>query len=67
MDTPTPTPDLITTTEVARRLACSRPTVRKLLDDGKLPAHRDARLIRIPRSSVDAYLEQTATGGGRRG
>jgi len=64
MDTP-PTPTLTTTTEVARRLSCSRPTVRRLLDEGKLSGHRDGRRIRIDASSVDTYLAQTAVGGRR--
>jgi len=63
----TPPPDLVSTTEVARTLACSRPTVRKLLEEGKLSGIRDGRLIRVSRSSVDTYLAQTAVGGVRRG
>lgn len=63
MDThPSP---LATTAEVADALRCSLPTVRRLLDDGKLKGHRDGRRIRIVRASVKAYLESTAIGGGR--
>lgn len=58
-------PELITTTEVARALSCSRPTVRKLLEDGKLSGIRDGRLIRVERASLTRYLETTRTGGGR--
>ena len=58
-------PDLLTTTEVARTLAVSRPTVHKLLDTGRLSGIRDGRLVRVSRSSLANYLETVRTGGGR--
>lgn len=56
-------PDLLTTTEVARTLAVSRPTVHRLLDTGRLSGIRDGRLVRISRASLTTYLETVRAGG----
>lgn len=62
----TTSPDLVPTSDVARRLGCSLPTVRRLLADGKLSGIRDGRLIRVRRTSVEDYLKRNATGGDSR-
>ena len=47
---------LLTIEDVARHLACSTRTVRRLLDEGELPVIRLNRLVRILPSDLDRYI-----------
>ena len=47
----------VTPTEAAKLLGMSRPQVRKLLDQGKLPYRLVGTHHRIPISAIDAFLD----------
>ena len=48
---------LITETEAAKILGMSRPQVRKLLDQGRLPYRLVGSHHRIPVSAINAFLD----------
>jgi excisionase family DNA binding protein len=49
---------MISPAELQRLLGCGRTTTYKLLETGTIRSYRVARLIRIRRSDVIAFLEQ---------
>jgi len=52
----------LTVTAIARRFDVSRPTVRALVDEGKLPALRfSPRKILIAEDALDEYIEKRST------
>lgn len=53
-------PAVLTVEEVAAFLWIPARTVRKLLDEGKLPGHKIGRAWRIPRAAVLKYAEAPA-------
>lgn len=57
--TPTPSrlPHLLTVAGVAKRLAVSIKTTRRLIDRGELQIHRVGRQIRVSESDLFLYLE----------
>lgn len=56
--------DLLTVREVARRLAVSVPTVRRLLRDGRLPHVRPSPgAVRVKPADLAAYIERQTIGG----
>ena len=57
--TPTP-PRALTIREAAATLGLSRYTVQDLIAEGRLPAVQIGRLWRIPVTSIDALLADTA-------
>jgi excisionase family DNA binding protein len=49
----------LTVAEVAAKLACSEPTVRRRIRDGELPAvqlGRPGSAVRVPRAALEAWL-----------
>jgi len=46
----------LTVAEAARRAACHQETIRRATRDGRLPALRVGRAIRVRASDVDAWL-----------
>lgn len=53
------TDDLLDVTTVAKLLSVSKMTVYRLIEDGRLPAMRIGRMFRIPRSTLDSYLNSS--------
>ncbi len=53
----------LTVAEVAEVLKLNQQTVRNWIDQGKLPAIRVGRRVRIKRSDFERVLEAGATGG----
>jgi excisionase family DNA binding protein len=53
----------LTVAEVAEVLKLNQQTVRNWIDQGKLPAIRVGRRVRIKRSDFERVLEQGATAG----
>jgi excisionase family DNA binding protein len=53
----------LTVAEVAQVLKLNQQTVRNWIDQGKLPAIRVGRRVRIKRSDFERVLEQGATAG----
>lgn len=51
---------LYTIEEVAKLLRVKRRTVRKIMDDGDLPAIRVRNQYRIPQSALEAYMRSIA-------
>ena len=49
---------MISPAELQEWLGCGRSTTYKLLETGAIRSYRVARLIRIRRSDVSAFLEQ---------
>jgi excisionase family DNA binding protein len=49
-------PNLLTTAEAARVLRCSRGTVYRLIDEGKLPALRVGGRLRIDAGQLERWL-----------
>jgi excisionase family DNA binding protein len=45
-----------TVAQIAEYLSVSKRTVRRWIEKRKLRAHRPGRLVRIPRSKLDAFL-----------
>ncbi len=56
---------LLTVPETARLLRISRNLAYELVARGELPAVRLGRVIRIPRSELDDWLEKSAARPGR--
>jgi excisionase family DNA binding protein len=55
--------ELLTVAEVAERLHCSKPTVRRCIRDGELPAVRlggAGSAVRIPARALEAWLKERA-------
>jgi excisionase family DNA binding protein len=50
------TEEFLTVAEVAERLRLNHQTVRNWIDDGKLPAFRIGRRVRIARSDFDRVV-----------
>jgi excisionase family DNA binding protein len=48
--------ELLTATEVAKRLRISKPTLYDLLRSGQLASLKIGRARRIPASAVDAFI-----------
>jgi len=53
--------DLLTTSEVARRLRLTRQTVQRMIKRGDLKASRIGRDWRVKRSTLEAFLRETET------
>lgn len=51
-------PKDLTTTVAARRIGVSRPTLMKLIREGKMPAHQVGTHWRVRTADVDAYRAQ---------
>jgi excisionase family DNA binding protein len=51
------TEEFLTVAEVATRLKLNDQTVRNWIDDGKLPAFRIGRRVRITRSDFDRFVD----------
>jgi excisionase family DNA binding protein len=51
------TEEFLTVAEVAARLRLNDQTVRNWIDDGKLPAFRIGRRVRIARSDFDRFVD----------
>ncbi|MEX0868594.1 MAG: helix-turn-helix domain-containing protein, partial [Nitriliruptoraceae bacterium] len=47
----------LNTKAAARRLGITTRTLYRLIDDGKLPAYKFGRVIRLQRAEVDAFIE----------
>ena len=60
-NTPFRLPHLLTVDAVAKRLAVSVKTTRRLIDRGELPIHRIGRQIRVSESDLFLYLEHNRT------
>jgi excisionase family DNA binding protein len=57
---------LLTVAEVAERLRCSEPTVRRRIRDGELPAHRlgeGRSALRVRENELEAWLDRHPAGG----
>jgi excisionase family DNA binding protein len=52
---------LLSIAEVAQWLGCGPRTVRRLIADGRLTAHKIGRVLRIDPGSVEAFLASTST------
>ena len=50
--------ELLTITEVAKRMKLNVKTVRKLVQDGKLEGYVLANRYRIPEQAVEDYISQ---------
>jgi excisionase family DNA binding protein len=50
---------MLTVQEVADRLRVSAQTVRRLIEDGELIAHRIGQQLRIAEEDLQAYLDRT--------
>ena len=57
MATRPPEPVWMGTPEAARRLGVTIRTLRRLIDDGRLPAYRIGRVIRLQQSDLDAFVD----------
>lgn len=58
--------ELLTLTEVARRLGTCLETVRRAVRRGDLPAVKvDGKSYRVRRADLAAYLDARTTGGAR--
>ncbi len=44
--------------QVSRRLGVSASTIYRMIDEGALPAVRIRQTIKVPRCSVEEYLER---------
>jgi len=49
------TPEVFTVDELAERWKCSRLTVYRMLDAGKLRSFKLGQAVRIPRDAVERY------------
>jgi excisionase family DNA binding protein len=49
--------EFLTVAEVAQTLRLSQATIRKWLDDGRLPHVRIGRRVRIVRADLDRFME----------
>ena len=48
----------LSTGEAARRLGITPRTLYRFIDDGKVPAYRFGRVIRLKQDEVDKFIEQ---------
>ena len=48
----------LSTGEAARRLGITPRTLYRFIDDGKVPAYRFGRVIRLKQDEVDGFIEQ---------
>lgn len=53
---------LLTVTEVAEVLACSRRTVLRLIGSGTIPAFRHRRLVRVSEHALDEFIHERIIG-----
>jgi len=53
--------ELLTVPEIAAELKLNQQTIRNWIDQGKLPALRMGRRVRVRREDFDALLAQSAT------
>jgi excisionase family DNA binding protein len=51
--------DWLGTTEAADRLGVVPRTLYRLIDDGKIPAYKMGRVLRVKASDLDVFLEST--------
>ena len=51
------TPTLLTAQQAAQFLAVSERTIWNLVKDGRLPAVRFGRILRIDRADLDAFIQ----------
>lgn len=51
-------PQELTTTVAAKRLGISRPTLMKLIREGKIPAHKVRSHVRLLTADVDAFRQK---------
>ena len=58
----TETREMLTVGEVALTLNCSKKLIYQLKDQGELSFHQIGRLIRIPKDSLQDYLQRTHRG-----
>ena len=49
----------LNTNETAKRLGITPRTLYRFIDDGKIPAYRFGRVIRLKESEVAAFIEQS--------
>jgi excisionase family DNA binding protein len=56
---PAPAPRLLSVAAVALHLDVSQKTVRRLIDDGELPAHRIGRQVRISEPDLAAFIARS--------
>ena len=47
------------TTEAARYLGVVPRTLYRIIDEGKIPAYKMGRVLRVRRSDIEAYIETT--------
>ena len=47
---------LLSVKDTAKTLSCSEVTVRRMVDDGRLPSVRVNRSLRIPQDAVEALI-----------
>ncbi|MEX2486701.1 MAG: helix-turn-helix domain-containing protein [Nitriliruptoraceae bacterium] len=57
----------LNTKAAARRLGITTRTLYRLIDDGKLPAYKFGRVIRLQRAEVDAFIESARIAPGELG
>lgn len=50
-------PDWVSTNAAADHLGITSRTLYRLIDEGKLPAYKFGRVIRLKRAEVDAFIE----------
>jgi excisionase family DNA binding protein len=50
--------EMLTIAEAAKYLKVSVPSIRNFLKDGRLPAYRNGKLIRIKRTDLDAFFKK---------
>lgn len=55
------TGELLTVPEIAAELKLNQQTIRNWIDQGKLPANRMGRRVRVRREDFEALLAQSAT------
>jgi len=60
MNTPTNEPELLDYAQAARYLGIGTRSLRRIVDDGDLTAHRFGRAVRFKRSALDELIERAA-------
>ena len=50
-------PCWLSTAEAARRLGLTSRTLYRFIDDGRIPAYRFGRVIRLKQADVDAFID----------
>lgn len=51
--------DWLSTADAAKSLGITPRTLYRFIDQGELPAYRFGRVIRVKRTDVDAFIEQS--------